>query len=251
MAASDEKRITLGMLKYYKTKQDSINDGKFVAIVENKHLISSSDQAKLDGIAAGAQVNVIESVSIDGVAQVIENKAMTLDLSAYAKLTDIATVYRFKGSVATYGDLPTYDASEEDNPRVGDVYNITTADAVNDINAGDNVVCSAVDTVNGTVTWDNLAGIVDLSSYATINYVTTTLANYVTTATFNKVVDGDVNDATNYPGLVRQVAGKGLSTNDFDDNYKAILDRGDATKKDILMEIFGYSETDANDELNS
>lgn len=73
--------------------------------------------------------------------------------STYAKKTDIANVYRFKGTVDSYSKLPTTGLT------AGDIYNITNADASNNIKAGDNVAW------NGTA-WDNLSGIVDLSSYA-------------------------------------------------------------------------------------
>ena len=82
----------------------------------------------------------------------IKNKP---DLTVYALKTDISTIYRYKGSVATYGQLPV--ASQV----VGDVYNIATKDASHGIKAGDNVAW------NGTY-WDNLSGYVDLSPYLTI-----------------------------------------------------------------------------------
>lgn len=74
-------------------------------------------------------------------------------LADYAKTTDLANVYTYKGTVDSYADLPT-DAS------VGDVYNVTAADDDNNIKAGDNVAW------NGSE-WDNLSGIVDLSNYVT------------------------------------------------------------------------------------
>lgn len=74
-------------------------------------------------------------------------------LADYAKTADLANVYTYKGTVDSYADLPA-DAS------VGDVYNVTAADADNDVKAGDNVAW------NGTE-WDNLSGIVDLSNYVT------------------------------------------------------------------------------------
>lgn len=77
------------------------------------------------------------------------------DLTVYALKTDISTIYRYKGSVDTYSQLPV--ASQV----VGDVYNIATDDSSHGIKAGDNVAW------NGTY-WDNLSGYVDLSSYLTI-----------------------------------------------------------------------------------
>lgn len=82
----------------------------------------------------------------------IKNKP---DLTVYALKTDISTIYRYKGSVDTYSQLPV--ASQV----VGDVYNIATDDSSHGIKAGDNVAW------NGTY-WDNLSGYVDLSPYLTI-----------------------------------------------------------------------------------
>ena len=84
------------------------------------------------------------------------------NLTNYYKTTEIYTktevdnkvssVYKYKGTVSTYGDLPSTDLV------VGDVYNIETADSTHGIDAGDNVAW------NGT-TWDVLAGTIDLSNY--------------------------------------------------------------------------------------
>lgn len=74
--------------------------------------------------------------------------------TTYAKKSDISNVYKFKGTKNTYADLPTTDRV------IGDVWNITNADAEHGIKAGDNVAW------NGTA-WDNLSGTVDLSAYAT------------------------------------------------------------------------------------
>lgn len=77
----------------------------------------------------------------------------------------LATVYKYKGSVETYADLPTSDQ------QVGDVYNVKQADPDHNIEAGDNVAW------DGT-TWDILAGDTDLSGYAQLNSANTfTAAN--------------------------------------------------------------------------
>lgn len=81
----------------------------------------------------------------------IKNKP---DLSIYALKTEISTIYRYKGSVATYDQLPV--ASQV----VGDAYNVASDDKSHGIKAGDNVVWK------GTY-WDNLSGYVDLSPYLT------------------------------------------------------------------------------------
>ena len=81
----------------------------------------------------------------------------------------VASVYKYKGSVNSYADLPTADQVE------GDVYNVATADAAHGIKAGDNVAWVAV---KGDVEahWDVLAGIVDLSGYFTKQEVNDALA---------------------------------------------------------------------------
>lgn len=77
----------------------------------------------------------------------------------------LATVYKYKGSVKTYADLPT------SNQQIGDVYNVKQADPDHNIEAGDNVAW------DGTA-WDILAGDTDLSGYAQLNSANTfTAAN--------------------------------------------------------------------------
>jgi hypothetical protein len=72
----------------------------------------------------------------------------------------LATVYKYKGSVEIYADLPT------SGQKVGDVYNVKQADPDHNIEAGDNVAW------DGT-TWDILAGDTDLSGYAQLNSANT------------------------------------------------------------------------------
>lgn len=124
-------------------------------------------------LEAGAPTacSVASEVSADD-ASLVTSAAVASALEDYAKASDLTNVYTFKGTVATYAELPE-DAS------VGDVYNITTADEDNNIKAGDNVAWDGAE-------WDNLSGIVDLSNYVTTDaltaYVTADdLASYVTT----------------------------------------------------------------------
>lgn len=95
----------------------------------------------------------------------------------------VAGVYHYKGSVATYAELPSADVV------AGDVYNVAAADAEHDIKAGDNVAWT------GTA-WDVLAGTVDLSGYAT---------------------------AAALDGKVDKVEGKQLSTEDYTTTEKSKL----------------------------
>lgn len=147
-------------LKKVRVQQDSKNSEKFVAKETGKGLSSNdyttAEKTKLNGIKEGAQANVIESVEIDGTAQTISGKKVTLDLGAYAKKADFTKVMSYKGSVDSFAKLPTTDLT------VGDVYNIKAAGGTDAngtaVKAGDDVA------YNGTG-WDVLGGTTDLSGY--------------------------------------------------------------------------------------
>ena len=90
------------------------------------------------------------------------------DITEWNKVKTLGNVYRAKGSVQTYAELPT------ENNQVGDVYNVI--EAFGDYGAGTNFVWTTENT------WDALGGIggeVDLSGY-------------VTTEEYNKLVNNDV-----------------------------------------------------------
>lgn len=114
-------------------------------------LMTSAQFSKLAGIAAGAEVNVLESVSVNGSALPINSKGVNIDLSTYALKSDISAAVKYKGQVESYSLLPTT------GQQVGDMYNIVQADASAGISAGDNVVW------NGE-SWDRLAGTVEFAS---------------------------------------------------------------------------------------
>lgn len=157
-------------------------------------LMLPSDKTKLNGIAAGAEVNVNADWNATKGDALILNKPTipTVDVTKSYVDTQLATkanasnvytkaevdskvssVYRVKGSVASYANLPTVDVT------IGDVYN------VND--TGANYVATST-----TPTWDKLSETVDLSGYAT-------------TAAMNSALGNKVD----------KVSGKSLSTNDY------------------------------------
>lgn len=247
------KSTALSMLAMFKTKQDAANENKFVQKVSGKDL-SANDftdafKTKLEGIAAGAEVNVINSINVDGDTQTNTNGTVTIELGAYAKLTDLTpyaksadltTVFVYKGTVASYADLPT-----DSDVKVGYVYNITNAGGTDSkgvaIKAGDNVVYSeSTERVGG---WDCLGGTTDLSAYVTNDGLTQTLGNYVTaqglssTCYTKSQADStflsQTNAAANY---VAKVSGKGLSTNDFTNDYKTKIDTLEASANEIITD---------------
>lgn len=97
------------------------------------------------------QANVIETVKVNGTALTPASKAVNIDLSDYAKKTDISTVYIPKGSVANYAALP------KSSQRIGDVYNLE--------DTGSNYVWLGSGKGEKGDGWDKLGETIDLSGY--------------------------------------------------------------------------------------
>lgn len=169
-----------------KTKLAGIEEGANKTIVDDALNSESTNpvqnkviKSKLDEITSqGGEPNTIETIKVNGSPlepdgskavditvptkvsqltndsgyQTAENVEQTLTSKNYATKSDISSVYKYKGSVETYAELPS------SNQQVGDVYNVETADSSHKIKAGDNVAW------NGTA-WDVLSGTVDLSNY--------------------------------------------------------------------------------------
>lgn len=170
--STEQVEITGGNIKIVADNIDDVqNVGAFIESGQAQVVINSVQKAKdwaekTDGeVEAGAysaKYWAKQAATVGGQSDwnevdpnslnFIKNKP---DLSVYALRSELSTIYRYKGSVDTYSQLPV--ASQV----VGDVYNIATDDSSHGIKAGDNVVW------NGTY-WDNLSGYVDLSPYLTI-----------------------------------------------------------------------------------
>lgn len=147
---------------------------------------TTTEKNKLAGIAAGAQVNVLESVKVNGTALTATGKAVNIDLSAYAKKTDIASAYNYKGSKATFADLPT------SGNAVGDVWNVE-ADGMNYAWTG--------------TAWDSLGSSVDLSGYATVEAMNAALAGKVNAEAGKGLSSNDFTD-----GQANKLAGLSAPT---------------------------------------
>ena len=147
------KLVKVGGLKAVATRLKSEMDD--LANVYAPLTEFTSVKTKVNGIEEGAQVNTIESITIDGTSQTITNKSVALNLSDYALKSEITGGLHVKGSVANFAALPA-------NAEVGDMYNITAAGGTDEngvaIKAGDNVVKTSTG-------WDNFGGTIDLSGY--------------------------------------------------------------------------------------
>ena len=146
------KFITLNNLARFATNEKSRADGAYVAKVTGKGLstndYTTDEKTKLDGVETGAQVNVIEGISVNGAAQTITDKGVDITVptnnnqltngAGYATTGEVTTAignattaleaqiaatataaYKAKGSV-TFANLPAASAA-----TLGHVYNIS------------------------------------------------------------------------------------------------------------------------------
>ena len=146
-----DKFLTLDRLSKFKELYDNYVSTNYVAKDGAKVLTDINfTQDLLDKLNAR-----LEGVVLDGTEQAVANNKVTLDMSAYAKKSDVTSAFTYKGSKDDYAQVV---ALQDADKAVGDVWNVKNADVQNKVNAGDNVVW------NGTE-WDNLSGVVDLSGY--------------------------------------------------------------------------------------
>jgi hypothetical protein len=138
---------------------------RFGQIVENSDPATVSSWSEWYKLATKADIDGTTTALTERIDTVANNLAThEADFNNPHKVTaeqlGLTTVYRYKGSVATYADLPT------SGQKIGDVYNVETADPDHGIKAGDNVAW------DGTQ-WDILGGNHDLSGYAQLNSANT------------------------------------------------------------------------------
>lgn len=138
---------------------------RFGQIVENSDPATVSSWSEWYKLATKADIDGTTTDLTEKITTVANNLAThEADFSNPHKVTaeqlGLTTVYQYKGSVATYADLPTT------GQKVGDVWNVETADPEHGIKAGDNVAWDGAQ-------WDILGGNHDLSGYAQLNLANT------------------------------------------------------------------------------
>lgn len=142
---------------------------RFGQIVENSDPATVSSWSKWYKLATKADIDGTTTNLTEKITTVANNLAThEADFNNPHKVTaeqlGLTTVYQYKGSVATYANLPTT------GQKVGDVWNIETADPDHGIKAGDNVAWDGAQ-------WDTLGGNHDLSGYAQLNSANTFTAS--------------------------------------------------------------------------
>lgn len=138
---------------------------RFGQIVENSDPATVSSWSEWYKLATKADIDGTTTDLTEKITTVANNLAThEADFSNPHKVTaeqlGLTTVYQYKGSVDTYADLPTT------GQKVGDVWNVETADPDHGIKAGDNVAWDGAQ-------WDILGGNHDLSGYAQLNLANT------------------------------------------------------------------------------
>lgn len=138
---------------------------RFGQIVENSDPATVSSWSEWYKLATKADIDGTTTDLTEKITTVANNLAThEADFDNPHKVTakqlGLTTVYQYKGSVATYADLPTT------GQKIGDVYNVETADPDHGIKAGDNVAWDGAQ-------WDILGGNHDLSGYAQLNSANT------------------------------------------------------------------------------
>ena len=142
---------------------------RFGQIVENGDPATVSSWSEWYKLATKADIDGTTTTLTKRIDTVANNLAThKADFNNPHKVTaeqlGLTTVYQYKGSVATYANLPTT------GQKVGDVWNVETADPDHGIKAGDNVAWDGAQ-------WDTLGGNHDLSGYAQLNSANTFTAS--------------------------------------------------------------------------
>lgn len=142
---------------------------RFGQIVENSDPATVSSWSEWYKLATKADIDGTTTTLTKRIDTVANNLAThKADFNNPHKVTaeqlGLTTVYQYKGSVATYANLPTT------GQKVGDVWNVEMADPDHGIKAGDNVAWDGAQ-------WDTLGGNHDLSGYAQLNSANTFTAS--------------------------------------------------------------------------
>ena len=146
-------KVDIGSTKY----QMNLNSPSGVVQINDEKVIATVDQIpSVENLATKTELNDGLAAKQDAgdyaTTQAVSEQFTEYDASIKSYVdSKVASVYKYKGSVANVDALPT------ENQTVGDVYNVE--------DTGDNYAW------NGTA-WDKLAGTVDLSNYATKDELT-------------------------------------------------------------------------------
>ena len=270
------KSMTLENLKRFASNIKTWANNSFVAKEEGKGLseanYTSAEKTKLSGVEAGAQVNVIETVKVNGTAQAVSEKAINIDLSAYAKKSDLTSAVKWQGTVANVGDLPTnaskgdmyhvessgaeyvYDGADWEN--VGTIVNLEPYSTTEEMNAAISAaVQPKANTTYVTGEIQRIEGIIDALDIPEGVIVDNVLSTTSTNAIQNKVVAGALDlkvDKETYNGKVSELTtaiGKKVDQTAYDAKVQSI--EGTLSTKANSADVYLKTETYTQTQINS
>lgn len=237
-------------------------------------------KSKLDGVATGAQVNVIETVEVNGTAQPVTSK--TVDISVPTKTSELQNDSDFATNASLTSGL---------NTKVDKVTGkqLSTNDFTNDYKSKVDSNTSArhthsnksvLDATTASFTTSDESKLNGIASGAQVNVIESIKVNGAAQAISAKSVNINVPTKTSQlqndsefvtlsdldesesgiieglAGKVDKVEGKGLSTNDFTNDYKSKVDSNTSARhthsnKAILDATTASFTTAINNTINS
>lgn len=220
-AAGDEKKFQETYLTIDNAKLDYVPNTRTIAGLDLKSNITKD--ALLGGInvADGAQVNVLEKVSVkdaSGTSALTPDasKGVVIDLSGYAKTEDISRVLNFKGVVDYVSDL-----TAKTDAKVGDVYIVKYSGDSGTVKYNAEFVYASEDVDGKNGQWEEFGPTVSLDGYVTGEDFKSALASKADKSALETVykVDGGIESGL----LITKIAAE-------KDRIDAIVGTPDASK---------------------
>lgn len=269
----------------YKSQVDSNTSARHTH--SNKAVLDGTQQSfttalksKLDGVASGAQVNVIETIEVNGTAQTVTSK--TVDITVPTKTSqiqndsDFTTNSKLTAGLNTKVDkvsgkqLSTNDFSNDYKSKVDSntsarhthtnktILDATTASfTTSDESKLNGIASGAQVNVIESIKVNGAAQTISAKS-VNINVPTKTsqLQNDSEFVTLSDLDDSEAGIIEGLAGKVDKIEGKGLSTNDFTNDYKSKVDanttaRHTHSNKAILDATTASFTTAINNTINS
>ena len=167
---------------------DLTNDSNFVVDANYVHTdnnYSTAEKTKLTNIESGAQENVIESITVNGVAATISNKNASVTVSTGGGLID---------SISVNGVTQTIDAQKN--------VDITVPTETSDLTNDSGFITKEVGNLTNYTKTSDLATVATTGSYNDLNNKPTLFSGSYNDLTDKpELFSGDYNDLTNKPTL--------------------------------------------------
>lgn len=203
---------------------DLTNDSNFVSDENYVHTdanYTAEEKTKLSGIESGAEANAIESIKVNGEAQVIENKTVSLsvitnlvdDLVNYYKKNETYTQAQVDSLIAAVSSLrmEKVDVLPEEDISTTTIYLLPKETAETDNHFDEYIYLYDEETETGE--WEKIGDtIIDLTGYVTTEALNTTLANYVTSTVLQTTLADYVTNTALTSTLSSYVTTEALAT---------------------------------------